>query len=88
MILNFRTQSENHPINHSISEFNTRQGKNQEGKWCTFPIAARLRNNRKAMKPCIFVVNKWDTMVGQMPTERWGDYLQEKFDVPGQKSPS
>jgi predicted GTPase len=25
---------------------------------------------RKAMKPCIFVVNKWDTMVGQMPTER------------------
>ena len=30
---------------------------------------------RKAMKPCIFVVNKWDTMVGQMPTERWGTIL-------------
>ena len=35
---------------------------------------------RKAMKPCIFVVNKWDTMVGQMPTERWGDYLRETFN--------
>jgi len=34
---------------------------------------------RKAMKPCIFVVNKWDTMVGQMPTERWGDYIRESF---------
>jgi len=34
---------------------------------------------RKAMKPCIFVVNKWDTMVGQMPTERWGEYLRESF---------
>ena len=34
---------------------------------------------RKAMKPCIFVVNKWDTMVGQMPTERWGEYLRETF---------
>jgi len=30
-------------------------------------------------KPCIFVVNKWDLMVGQMPTERWGDYLRETF---------
>jgi len=34
---------------------------------------------RKAMKPCIFVVNKWDTLVGQMPTERWGDYIRESF---------
>ncbi|MCL2006041.1 MAG: ribosome biogenesis GTPase Der [Planctomycetaceae bacterium] len=38
---------------------------------------------RKAMKPCIFVVNKWDTMLGQMPTERWGEYLRETFaDMP------
>ena len=35
---------------------------------------------RKAMKPCIFVVNKWDTMVGQMPTERWGEYLRETYN--------
>ena len=35
---------------------------------------------RKAMKPCIFVVNKWDTMVGQMPTERWGEYLHETYN--------
>jgi len=34
---------------------------------------------RKAMKPCIFVVNKWDTLVGQMPTERWGEYLRESY---------
>jgi GTP-binding protein len=34
---------------------------------------------RDAAKPCIFVVNKWDTMVGQMPTERWGDYIHEMF---------
>ena len=34
---------------------------------------------RKAMKPCIFVVNKWDTMVGQMPTGRWGEYIRESF---------
>jgi len=34
---------------------------------------------RKAMKACIFVVNKWDTMVGQMPTERWGEYIRESF---------
>jgi GTP-binding protein len=34
---------------------------------------------RKEMKPCIFVVNKWDTMVGQMPTERWGEYIRESF---------
>ncbi|MCL2306276.1 MAG: ribosome biogenesis GTPase Der [Planctomycetaceae bacterium] len=30
-------------------------------------------------KPCIFVVNKWDLMVDQMPTERWADYLRETF---------
>jgi GTP-binding protein len=34
---------------------------------------------RNEMKPCIFVVNKWDTMVGQMPTETWGDYLRDVF---------
>jgi len=34
---------------------------------------------RKAMKPCIFVVNKWDTLVGQMPTERWGEYIRESY---------
>ena len=34
---------------------------------------------RKAMKPSIFVVNKWDTLVGQMPTERWGEYLRESY---------
>ncbi|MDO5554870.1 MAG: ribosome biogenesis GTPase Der [Planctomycetia bacterium] len=30
-------------------------------------------------KPCIFVVNKWDKLCGQMPTGRWGDYLRETF---------
>ncbi|MDR0521632.1 MAG: ribosome biogenesis GTPase Der [Planctomycetaceae bacterium] len=35
---------------------------------------------RQSMKPCIFTVNKWDTMAGQMPTERWGDYLRETFN--------
>jgi len=30
-------------------------------------------------KPCIFVVNKWDLLYGQMPTERWVDYLRDAF---------
>jgi GTP-binding protein len=30
-------------------------------------------------KPCIFVVNKWDKLAGQMPTERWVRYLREHF---------
>ena len=30
-------------------------------------------------KPCIFVVNKWDKLVGQMPTERWATYLNDTF---------
>jgi GTP-binding protein len=30
-------------------------------------------------KPCIFVVNKWDLMVGEMPTERWATYIRETF---------
>ncbi len=30
-------------------------------------------------KPCIFVVNKWDLMAEQMPTERWSDYLRDTF---------
>jgi hypothetical protein len=34
---------------------------------------------RDEVKPCIFVVNKWDTMVGQMPTETWGEYLHDVF---------
>ena len=31
------------------------------------------------MKPCIFVVNKWDLMAEHMPTERWADYLRDNF---------
>ncbi|MDR2762402.1 MAG: ribosome biogenesis GTPase Der [Planctomycetaceae bacterium] len=34
---------------------------------------------KEEIKPCIMVVNKWDTMVGQMPTERWADYIRETF---------
>jgi GTP-binding protein len=30
-------------------------------------------------KPSIFVVNKWDLLYGQMPTERWVDYLRDTF---------
>lgn len=30
-------------------------------------------------KPCIFVVNKWDQMAGQMPTEKWVTYLRDTF---------
>ena len=30
-------------------------------------------------KPCIFVVNKWDKMVGEMSTERWVEYLRDTF---------
>ncbi len=30
-------------------------------------------------KPCIFVVNKWDLMYGQLPTERWVTYLRDTF---------
>lgn len=30
-------------------------------------------------RPCIFVVNKWDLLYGQMPTERWVTYLRENF---------
>jgi GTPase len=30
-------------------------------------------------KPCILVVNKWDKLAGQMPTERWVRYLRENF---------
>jgi GTPase len=30
-------------------------------------------------KPCIFVVNKWDKVAGQVPTERWVRYLRENF---------
>jgi GTPase len=32
-------------------------------------------------KPCIFVVNKWDKLVGQMPTERWVRYLRDTFST-------
>ncbi|HTN77103.1 MAG TPA: ribosome biogenesis GTPase Der [Pirellulaceae bacterium] len=30
-------------------------------------------------RPCIFVVNKWDLMYGQLPTEKWVDYLRDNF---------
>ena len=30
-------------------------------------------------KPCIFVVNKWDLMAGQLPTGEWADYLRDHF---------
>ncbi len=30
-------------------------------------------------KPCVLVVNKWDKLAGQMPTERWVRYLRENF---------
>ncbi len=30
-------------------------------------------------KPCIFVVNKWDQLQGQLPTERWVRYVRENF---------
>jgi len=30
-------------------------------------------------KPCIFAVNKWDLMVGSMPTEKWVTYLRDTF---------
>ena len=32
-------------------------------------------------KPCIFVVNKWDLMFGQMPTEQWATYLRDTFPM-------
>ncbi len=34
---------------------------------------------RDEMKPCLFVVNKWDKLSAEMPTERWGEYLREQF---------
>jgi GTP-binding protein len=30
-------------------------------------------------KPAIFVVNKWDLLVGQMPTEKMGNYIRAVF---------
>lgn len=30
-------------------------------------------------KPCIFVVNKWDLLTGDIPTERWVQYLRDTF---------
>ncbi len=30
-------------------------------------------------KPCIFVVNKWDLMAENMPTEKWVHYLRDTF---------
>lgn len=30
-------------------------------------------------KPCILVVNKWDTKAGTMPTEKWVRYLHDTF---------
>ena len=30
-------------------------------------------------KPCVFVVNKWDLIEGELPTEKWVDYLRDNF---------
>lgn len=30
-------------------------------------------------KPCVFVVNKWDLLVNQRPTEVWVNYLRDNF---------
>ncbi len=30
-------------------------------------------------KPCIFVINKWDLLMGTVPTERWVKYLRNEF---------
>jgi len=30
-------------------------------------------------KPCIFVINKWDLLMGTIPTERWVKYLRNEF---------
>ncbi|HVU87226.1 MAG TPA: ribosome biogenesis GTPase Der [Pirellulales bacterium] len=32
-------------------------------------------------KPCVFVVNKWDLLVGSMPTEKWVTYLRDTFRI-------
>ncbi|MEZ6113069.1 MAG: ribosome biogenesis GTPase Der [Pirellulaceae bacterium] len=32
-------------------------------------------------KPCVFVVNKWDMLAGQMPTEKWVNYLRDTFQT-------
>ncbi|QDU94983.1 ribosome biogenesis GTPase Der [Lignipirellula cremea] len=32
-------------------------------------------------KPCIFVVNKWDLLFGQVPTEKWVHYLHDTFQT-------
>lgn len=32
-------------------------------------------------KPCVFVVNKWDLLHKQMPTERWVQYLRDTFQT-------
>jgi len=32
-------------------------------------------------KPCVFVVNKWDLLHKQLPTERWVTYLRDTFQT-------
>jgi len=32
-------------------------------------------------KPCIFVVNKWDIMVGKASTEKWALYVRDSFPM-------
>ena len=34
-------------------------------------------------KPCVFVVNKWDLLLGAMPTGRWVAYLRDTFRTMG-----
>ena len=35
---------------------------------------------RESMKPCLFVVNKWDKMADAMTTDTWADYIRETFN--------
>ncbi len=49
---------------------------------CTQQISLfdrKLCQEIEKIKRAIFVVNKWDLLSDQMPTERWGNYLRESF---------
>lgn len=34
---------------------------------------------QREYKPCVFVVNKWDLLHGDMPTEKWVKYIRDTF---------
>lgn len=34
---------------------------------------------QREYKPCVFVVNKWDLLNGDMPTEKWVKYIRDTF---------